>query len=117
MVSAGRVLPEWAVRKAAGSRSVATDSDADKASEIDLRCHPDPFTSFTTIEFSLLDPMSVHLTVHDLLGREIAVLFDGEAVAGTHAVRFDAGELPSGTYLYRIAAEGSVLTRTMHLVR
>lgn len=53
------------------------------------------------------------LAIYDLLGREVAVLADGVYPAGAHSVRFDAGSLPSGMYLYRLEAGGTILARTM----
>ena len=58
------------------------------------------------------------VTVYDLLGRTVRVLADEEVrPAGTHEVAFDAGGLPSGTYVYRIEAERSVVTGALTLVR
>jgi len=59
----------------------------------------------------------VTLRVYDVLGREVAVLVDAVQAAGVHQVRFDAGDLPSGVYLYRMAAGSFNRTRVMLLVR
>ena len=55
--------------------------------------------------------------VFDVLGRQISVLADGTREAGTHEVVFDAGELPSGTYLYRLETPQGSFVRTMLLAK
>ena len=82
-----------------------------------LHNHPNPFNPTTTIRFSLPVDARARLSVHDLLAREVAVLFDGEVAAGEHETRFDATGLPSGVYLYRLVAGGRTVTRSMHLLR
>ena len=80
--------------------------------------YPNPFQQAATIRFSLVEPGPVSVTVYDLLGRTVRVLADEEVrPAGTHEVAFDAGGLPSGTYVYRIEAERSVVTGALTLVR
>ena len=66
--------------------------------------YPNPFNPATTIAFSLPEESPVRLAVYDLTGRQVALLMDGVRAAGRHEVRFEAGELPSGTYLYRLQA-------------
>ena len=71
----------------------------------------------TKLVYSLNEEMPVRLSVHDMLGRELAVLVDGLRPAGRSEVLFDGEGLPSGTYLIRIQAGGFVMTRTMTLVK
>ncbi len=79
--------------------------------------YPNPFARTTTIRYALPEPGPVRLEVYDVLGRRVATLVDQRQPAGTHAVRFDAAGLPSGTYLYRLQAGGRIATRTLVLVR
>jgi hypothetical protein len=53
----------------------------------------------------------------DLLGREISVLVDEVMTSGTHSVRFDASNLSTGAYLYRITTANQTVTKVMQLVR
>lgn len=78
---------------------------------------PNPFNPITKLAYSLNEDLPVRLSVHDLLGRELVVLVDGVRPSGRWEVLFDGSGLPSGTYLYRIQAGGSVHTRVMTLVR
>lgn len=63
---------------------------------------PNPFNPNTTIEFEIPVDDRVTITVFDALGRAVALLLDQEMTAGTHAVTFNAQNLPSGIYFYRM---------------
>ncbi len=67
--------------------------------------YPNPFNPTTTIEFELPQTSIVTLKVYNLLGQEVATLFDREEIELSETVEFDASSLPSGVYLYRIVAE------------
>ena len=66
--------------------------------------YPNPFNPATTIAYDLPRASQVRLAVYDMLGREVARLVDGLRAAGRHAVGFEAGDLASGVYLYRLEA-------------
>lgn len=78
---------------------------------------PNPFNPTTVIGFRLSVSSDTRLAVHDVLGREVAVLVDGQLPSGNHQIRFDATGLPSGTYLVRLEAGSQVLTRRMTLLK
>jgi protocatechuate 3,4-dioxygenase beta subunit len=70
--------------------------------------YPNPFNPSTTIAYNLPHTSDVTLTVYDVLGREMAVLVNERQAAGAHEVRFDASNLSSGFYFYKLsAASGS----------
>jgi hypothetical protein len=79
--------------------------------------YPNPFNPVTQIQFALPVEMPVRLEVFDMLGRRVAVLHDGLLRAGTHTMAFQAGNLGSGVYVYRLEAGGSVITRKMTLMK
>lgn len=79
--------------------------------------YPNPFNPSTTIEYELPSPEHVRLEVFDAQGHRVGLLMDGTRSAGRHSVRFDAGELASGLYLYRMQAGGKTYIRRMTLVR
>jgi len=79
--------------------------------------YPNPFNASTTIEFSLTKTEHVTLSVYDLLGRKLATLTDDEKQAGSHSVTFDASDLSSGVYFYRLQAGDAVETRRMVLLK
>ena len=61
--------------------------------------YPNPFNPTTTIKFEIPVTTDVKLVLYDLLGREIKVLYEGEAKAGATEVSVSAEELNSGIYL------------------
>lgn len=63
---------------------------------------PNPFNSSTEIKFQLMSDGNVKLAVYDLLGNEIQVLVDEFKQAGWYNIQFDASNLPSGIYYYRL---------------
>ncbi len=80
--------------------------------------YPNPFNPVTTITYNLPLQSSVRLEVFDLMGRKVASLIDGEQQsAGRYTVRFDASRLASGTYIYRLTAGSTSLTKKLTLIK
>ena len=79
--------------------------------------YPNPFNPSTIIEFANTRQQLVKLTVFNALGQEVAVLVDGTRSAGTHQVMFNAFNLSSGIYFYRLSAGSEVITRKMTLIK
>jgi hypothetical protein len=79
--------------------------------------HPNPFNPRTEISYSLPRESSVTATVYDLLGRPIKTLFRGRQSPGEHRLQWDAGQNPSGIYIYRIEAGGMSAAGKMLLLR
>jgi photosystem II stability/assembly factor-like uncharacterized protein len=73
------------------------------------RNYPNPFNPVTTIAYDLAAPSEVILSVHDMLGRDVATLVSGTLPPGSYEAKWDASAFPSGVYLYRIrvAPQGS----------
>ena len=65
-------------------------------------CFPNPFNPSTTNRYALPERSHVQLTVFNTLGQQVATLVEGGVDAGYHEVKFDASELASGVYLYRM---------------
>ena len=68
--------------------------------------YPNPFNPTTQINFSLAADSRVTLKIFNILGQEVTTLINKNFVAGTHTVSFNASNLTSGVYLYRIDAAG-----------
>jgi len=79
--------------------------------------YPNPFNPTTTLRYELSAASSVSLTVFDIQGREVATLVDGFRDAGSHEVTFDASNLASGVYLYRLEANNFSAIGKMMLVK
>jgi len=108
----------WSTNWRFGTATTGIESAGETPREFQLhQNYPNPFNPATVIRFALPESRRVRLTVHDLLGREVAVLKEGVTGAGTHAVEWNAAAMPSGVYFYRIQAGEFSATRKLVLVR
>lgn len=83
-----------------------------------LQNYPNPFNPSTSIEFELSKPSVVTLSVYDLRGVRVRTLANKEKLnAGVHKVTFDASNLSSGIYLYKLETPEHVQTRKMVLLK
>jgi hypothetical protein len=91
--------------------------------------YPNPFSGSTEIAYTLPRETSVRITVHDVLGREVAVLaigviqpgqhtaqFDGKGLP-EHTAQFDGKGLPGGLYILRFESTEYTAMRVMHVRR
>lgn len=78
---------------------------------------PNPFNPSTTIRYSIAQPEMVRLTVYDISGREVATLVNENKSEGSYEVQFNARNLASGVYLYRLKAGGFEQTRKFVLMK
>ncbi len=79
--------------------------------------YPNPFNPTTTIDFSLPFTADATIRVYDLTGRVVSTIRLPGTTAGTHSVQFDATNLSSGVYLYRLDAGGYSTAKTFTLVK
>ena len=79
--------------------------------------YPNPFNPYTLINFDLPENSQVSLKVYDMLGREVAILVNGPIKAGYHKVTFDAKNLASGMYIYRLIASNTIVTRKLTIIK
>jgi hypothetical protein len=79
--------------------------------------YPNPFNASTVIEYQLPTSSSVKLEVYNLLGSKVATLANGEQQAGYKSVAWDASEVSSGVYFYKLSAGDYTATRRMMLVK
>lgn len=78
---------------------------------------PNPFNPSTTIRFNLEKSGFVTLNVYDVLGNLVNNLVNGYKSAGSYSIHFQANNLPSGIYFYRIKTGGNEITRKMILMK
>jgi len=88
---------------------------------ISFNTYPNPFSSYTNIDFALSEKSDVHLQVYDLMGREIATLLNKTLSAGSYSIKWNAkdrngAKLGAGTYLFRLKTTNSVLNRKIVVV-
>jgi hypothetical protein len=79
--------------------------------------YPNPFNPTTVISYQLPAISFVTLKIYDVLGREVRMLVAERQNAGNHSVTFDAKNLPSGIYFYRIQAGSFIETKKMILLK
>ncbi len=79
--------------------------------------YPNPFNPETNITFDLVDDGNVTLAVYNLMGQQVATVMNGQMVAGRHTVSFNATNLPSGVYLYKLSVNGFVAEKKMVLMK
>jgi len=79
--------------------------------------YPNPFNPVTTIRFQVPESGFVKLTVFNMLGKKVAVLLNRQLSAGTYEQTFNASQLASGTYIYRMQANGKVFSGKMLLIK
>jgi Secretion system C-terminal sorting domain len=91
--------------------------DPSVAQEFAVSNYPNPFNGRTTLQLEIQAEGQFKLTVFDIQGREVRFLLDEWLSVGRREVSFDAQDLPSGTYLYRLTGEGTTVSGTMSLVK
>ena len=97
--------------------NVATENDEVPSTFILEQNYPNPFNPTTTINFEVDETTHITLEVFDTLGRRVATLVDGQRFAGSHTVEFDARNLSSGMYIYRISSGSKTLFKKMTLLK
>lgn len=79
--------------------------------------YPNPFNPTTTIRFALPLEGPVKLSVYDVLGRKVADLIDENLQADFHEITWNARNLASGVYIYRLVTQDGVFTKKMSLIK
>ncbi len=79
--------------------------------------YPNPFNPTTKITFGLPQQSEISLSVYNTIGEKVAELVNGELSAGTHTFNFDASNLSSGIYFYRLETSENVITKKMMFIK
>ena len=79
--------------------------------------YPNPFNPSTTIKYSILEDGFVKLSLYNLLGEEVATIVNTMQKAGGYEVNFNAGNLASGVYIYRIEAPNYKASKKLILLK
>jgi hypothetical protein len=79
--------------------------------------YPNPFNPTTTFSYSVPQTGPVQLAIFNVIGQQIQTLVDGVVPSGVHQVNFEAVDLPSGIYLYRLKTSDGALVRKMILAK
>ena len=98
------------------SKSIEVEFGTPKKFELSQN-YPNPFNPTTTIRFDIPEPSNVKLTLFNILGQEIKTLVNEFKESGIHTLNFDASDLNSGMYIYKLEAGSFTQTRKMTLVK
>ena len=97
---------------------VSVDHETTQPTEFILeQNYPNPFNSATAIQYSVPQRSNVTLKVYDILGKQVTTLVNEEKEQGLYTVNFEANNLASGLYLYRIQAGSFIDTKKMILLK
>jgi hypothetical protein len=102
--------------------SVTTAVDPDNTADLPTttgleQSYPNPFNGITQITFRIAREEMVALKVFDMLGREVATLYEGRCLPGVFGASFNAASLASGVYLYRLQTPSHAETRKIILMK
>lgn len=102
----------------ASGELVSSETDTEVPEEFTLnQNYPNPFNPATTIRYDLPEQADVRLEVYNVLGERVATLVNETRQAGSYEVSFDASNLSSGTYIYRLEAGDYMETKQMMFVK
>lgn len=79
--------------------------------------YPNPFNPVTKIDYSIPKEYDVNISVYDMLGNEVAVLYNGIQKAGNYSIKFDGSNLASGIYFLKMISGSFIQTRKMVLLK
>jgi hypothetical protein len=77
---------------------------------------PNPFNPTTQLSYTISQSGFISLKVFNMLGQQVAILYEGVQLPGTYQVTFNAAHLASGVYFYRMQAGSFVETKKMLLI-
>lgn len=96
----------------------SNEDEADTPNRFTLnQNYPNPFNPTTNISFNISKTASVELTVYTILGQKVQTLINRRLSAGSHSYTFDASELTSGVYIYRLNSGKQSITKKMLLIK
>ncbi len=103
----------------AAAQSLLTDTNLGSTPEdfYILQNYPNPFNPSTKINFSVPEKSQVKLTLYDILGRELSVIFDDEVNPGVKEIEFNGSNLSSGVYLVRMSSNNYQKTIKITLLK
>jgi endo-1,4-beta-xylanase len=103
-----------------GLKKVETDVDKNNTIPINFSLsqnYPNPFNPSTQIAYSIPRSSYISLKVYNLLGKQVAALFEGYRNAGNYKITFNAAGLASGIYLYQLKADNFMETKKLILLK
>ncbi len=78
-----------------------------------LQNYPNPFNGRTTIMYTISKETEISLKIYNILGQVVRTLVEGVAISGLYTINFDASDLPSGVYFYRLTGARSTVSKKL----
>ncbi|HKJ81268.1 MAG TPA: T9SS type A sorting domain-containing protein, partial [Ignavibacteriaceae bacterium] len=100
-----------------GTTDIKLDSNVLPSSYTLSQNYPNPFNPSTEIKFSLPEASNVKLTIYDAIGKQVAVLVNDYLATGSYRYSWNASNLASGIYFYRIEAKNFNMVKKMVLLK
>lgn len=79
--------------------------------------YPNPFNPVTTIPYNLVEDAQIEISIHDIRGRLIQILYEGYQIAGSHEINFNASDLSSGMYVCILEMGDMQVSRKLTLIK
>ena len=100
------------------NRTLLNDIESENPIEYTLsQNYPNPYNPSTTISYSLKRAGEVRIEVFNALGQKVSTLVDEQQSAGRHIIQFNASQLSSGVYFYKIESGSFTQVRSMVLIK
>ena len=110
-------LDDFAIEETSIINSIEDEVTMTPAGFTLLQNYPNPFNPSTNIVYSLETTGNVSLTVYNMVGQQVATLVNAKQATGSYTVRFDAANLSSGVYLYKLDVDGQSQLKKMLLIK
>jgi serine protease AprX len=113
-VIVSRTFPQYNAQTQPTAQAATSAATATKGAVAqETVAYPNPFSGTTTINYYVAEEGPVSVEVFSSMGHKVQTLVSGSEAAGNHQVRFDAGNLSRGTYLYKVKTGANVTTKRL----
>ncbi|MGD8305262.1 MAG: PQQ-dependent sugar dehydrogenase [Ignavibacteria bacterium] len=113
-----QIISEYSNEDSAKTPIATSLDDLNTPYEFNLKQnYPNPFNPITSIKYQIANDEFVNLVVFNSLGEKVAILVNENKMAGSYNVSFDANDLPSGVYVYKLTAGNFIDSKKMILLR
>jgi subtilisin-like proprotein convertase family protein len=112
----GFTLNSWAIEVIGQETGVSSQSQDSSKFGI-LENYPNPFNTSITIRFAINEPGMATLKIYNILGQEVATLFETEMPAAIHTIIWNAGNIPSGVYYCSLKSNGKTASSVITLAK
>jgi hypothetical protein len=82
-----------------------------------LTSYPNPFNANTVLNYRLIEPGEIRISIYNIAGQKMATLFDGNQDAGEHKITWEASQYPSGVYFAKLESAQKTETKKLLLLK